>query len=111
MVLRTGRGEGVKRVVGVPGDRFAVARDGQDRVLVIQDQVARNSLGESYTLDTNAEQMLGLYVRDHHGVIPPRALLVMGNLRTGTVDSTRMGLVALEDVVGKVFMPDGGPSR
>jgi len=43
-------------------------------------------------------------------VIPPDTFLVLGVNASGTHDSTRYGLVHINDIVGRVVWPDAGES-
>jgi|GEM_PF-6965019 len=59
--------------------------------------------------------MLGLYIRDYDGAIPPNTFLVLGENASGTDDSSRYGLVDISDIVGKVVWAEtdesGTPGR
>lgn len=46
--------------------------------------------------------MLELYARSYP-VIPQDAYMILGNQIEGTLDSSRFGLVAKQDIVGKVL--------
>ena len=93
----------IKVVRGVAGDRFAVVQRGEQWNLAINGELAVTTRGEPYSLDAQAQRMIGLYERDYHGVIPSDACLILGNTPTGSLDSTRLGLVARSDLVGRVI--------
>ena len=76
----------IKIVAGLPGDRFKMRRSGNGWHLQINGAAAKNSAGERYLFDDGRAQMLRLYEQDNHGVIPPRAYLVLGDNPHGTND-------------------------
>lgn len=94
----------IKAVRALPGDRFAV-RDGQ---LTVNGDVAVNSTGAPYRLPAARAKMLVLYERDYGGIIPAGTYLVLGETPSGTLDSTRFGLVARNQIVGKVVGRSAG---
>jgi len=83
---------------GLPGDNFAVEGD----QLFINHRLAVTTDGTPYRLDVKAAQMISLYVKSYHGVIPPDTYLLLGNVATGSLDSTRFGLIDREGIVGKI---------
>lgn len=103
VVVYRGRSALLKSVRAVEGDRFAVRREGAQLRLVLQGEVARTSRGEPYSLDETAGRILGLYERDYGGVVPRGACLLLGNTPTGSYDSTRLGLVSVADLEGRVL--------
>jgi signal peptidase I len=94
----------IKRIHAAPGDRFAV----EDGAILVNGEPAVNSRGQPYHIDARRARMLGLYIRDYNGVIPPDTFLVLGENVSGTGDSTRYGLVHISDIVGKVIWPEPG---
>jgi signal peptidase I len=94
----------IKRIHAAPGDRFAV----EDGAILVNGKPAANSRGQPYHIDARRARMLGLYIRDYGGVIPPETFLVLGENTSGTDDSTRYGLVHVSDIVGKVLLSEAG---
>ena len=92
----------IKIVKGLPGDAFNVSFIDGVWVLVINDKIVRNSNDEVYVLDKKQRQMILLYVDSYEGIIPKNTYLILGNLVSGSLDSTRFGLVGGRDIVGKV---------
>ncbi len=90
----------IKSVKGLPGDNFKINE--KDGLLVINDIAVLNNQGESYFLDDQDKKMLKLYERDYRGKIPPETYLILGNLASGSTDSTRFGLVGRKELVGEV---------
>ncbi len=91
----------LKIVKGVPGDAFALVRAPGGFNLLINGAVQTNSGAQPYLFDLNRAKLLSLYIRDYQGIIPPRAYLILGNQREGTLDSSRFGLVSQGDIIGK----------
>lgn len=91
-----------KVVHAVPGDRLALVGTPQGERLVVNGEVARNSEGAPYGVDAAAQRMLGTYVRGFEGVVPKGAYLVLGDQAIRTMDSRVFGLVAREDLLGRL---------
>ena len=89
----------IKLLRGLPGDTFSI-NYGQ---ILINGHVAENSEGVAYQLSNPRAAMLDLYVHEFHGVIPPEMYLVMGENPSGTTDSSRFGLIARDQIIGKVI--------
>jgi hypothetical protein len=49
--------------------------------------------------------MIELYRKGSHGMIPPSAWLVMGDLPEGSQDSTRFGFIMRADILGRAERP------
>jgi signal peptidase I len=89
----------IKAIRGLPGDTLAM----KEGAIIINGKPATNSAGEPYNLSPPRARMIGLYARDYHGIIPPKAFLVMGELTRGAADSSRFGLVLQSSILGKVI--------
>jgi signal peptidase I len=90
----------IKRVVGMPGDTFVTRTDG---AVIINGTEATVPAGRPYRLTARGITMLTLYANDYRGGIPPESYLLLGDLPEGTLDSSRIGLVSLHDIVGVVI--------
>jgi signal peptidase I len=98
-----GNGNGVIKIAqAVGGDTFALALAEGGVKIVVNGKVLKTSTGEPYRLSEDVSRLLAAYERDYHGVIPKRAVLLLGNLAGGSRDSTRFGLVSTDDILGKV---------
>ena len=95
----------IKFAKGLPGERLALhpAADGLSEVLV-NDQILTNAQHEPYRLASQGAKMLSLYIRDYHGVIPPHAYLVFGNLPHGSRDSSAFGLIGESALLGRAVV-------
>ena len=91
----------IKIVRAVPGDRFGLVKIEGGVRLLVNDTVVRNSEGLPYMFSGRRKRMLSLYERDYHGVIPPNAYLLLGDIPEGSLDSSSIGLVGLEAIIGK----------
>lgn len=92
----------VKVARGLPGDQFELrpARGGWR--LVVNRRTLTTSADQPYLLGQGAYRVLVLYERDYKGKIPPDTYLLLGEIPSGTLDSTRFGLVHRRDLVGKI---------
>ena len=92
----------IKIVRGVPGDSFKLEQTEQGAwYIIINGKILKNSAGEPYLVSGKRYEMLALYEKDYKGVIPEQAYLIMGNLISGAMDSTRYGLVHKNDILAK----------
>ncbi|MDP3880966.1 MAG: signal peptidase I [bacterium] len=105
----------VKTVYGIPGDivdlenaggparnASASVAGGQFRLL-INGRAAVNSEDNEFVFSAQKANLLSLYIADYKGRIPSDAYLILGNLEGGSVDSSKFGFVAKENIVGKVI--------
>lgn len=93
----------IKIVKGIPGDSLVLGEAAGGSRILINKEVARTSANNPYLLDERSSRLLSLYIKDYNGVIPAEAYLLLGNVESGTLDSTRFGLVGKKDIVGKVI--------
>ena len=92
----------IKIVRGVPGDSYELKKAGfGEWHILINGQVLKNSEGKSYSVSGNKYKMLSLYEDDCENGIPPNTYLILGNLVSGSQDSTRFGLIDKSDILGK----------
>jgi type IV secretory pathway protease TraF len=95
----------IKIAKGIPGDTFRMdPKDDAWHYLVIDGRNATNSRGEQYLIDERGYALLSLYYNDDKGVMPPDTYLLLGNIATGTFDSTRFGLIGRADILGKAIV-------
>jgi len=97
------RNDVIKFIHAIPSDIFSLKPHEGGSHVIINGEVLTNYGGEPYLFAPARSKMLELYVRDYKGVIPEGAYLVLGNLAQGTEDSTQFGLIAGENIVGKVI--------
>jgi len=92
----------IKKVYATPGDDFAIVDDddGQYRLL-INGELARTSLGEPYRFNEKRGGLLAQYEKDYGGVVPDGAVIILGNLSNGTMDSSMFGLASMKNILGK----------
>jgi len=95
----------VKTIKATPGDSFSLSNASCGWDIMVNGRVLQNAQGIDYCIGYSGYRMLSLYVQSYNGVIPQDAYLVLGNVVTGSTDSTRFGLVSRDGLLGKVEIP------
>ena len=92
-----------KIVKALPGDHFRI----QDSKIYTNDQILKNSEGFEYTLPASSTKLLEAYARSYNGTIPNDTYLLIGDNPSGSLDSSRLGLIHKKDIlwVGKAPNP------
>jgi signal peptidase I len=101
IIAHIGDGLIIKRTVGIPGDAWRY----ESGAIIINGKPATNSEGVAYNIQSS---MLTLYSQSYP-TIPPDTYLILGNHVDGTLDASRFGLVARQDIIGKVILKNGKP--
>ncbi len=94
----------IKRLVGLPGDKFGLREENGSWLIIINDMVLVNSTQKPYTLSEQRKTILAINANDYGGVIPPNALIVVGDDPNGTIDSTLFGLLNTQTIVAKAIL-------
>lgn len=92
----------IKIVRAVPGDSFQVNKTEKAWNIIVNGEILKNSKNNPYVLDEKRIKMISLYENSYNGIVPENVYLIMGNIETGSVDSTRFGLVGKKDIIAKV---------
>ena len=95
----------IKQVKALPADTFHLTLTPAGAHLTVNGRTATNSTGTPYLLGAAHARMLNLYAQSYNGTIPPNAYLVMGDNPSGTLDSTRYGLINLTDIIAVANQP------
>lgn len=101
----------IKIIKAVPGDSFELIQIKNGWNIVVNGKIVKNSKNEPYILDKNGYLMLSLYEKDYKGIIPADSYLILGNVASGTLDSSRFGLISKSDILGKVVKINEGSSN
>ena len=90
----------IKIVKGVTGDRLTLqeADAGKGWNILINGKVLANSEGIDYVITGKRRKMISLYA----GVISENVYLVLGNVPSGSLDSTRFGLIDKIQIIARV---------
>lgn len=97
----------IKIAKGLPGDTLALERgEGGEYTILINGKKAVNSEGLPYVLNNARANMLSLYINDYDGTIPADSYLILGNVPSGSRDSTTFGLIAKSDIAGKAIIAE-----
>ncbi len=86
----------IKRVVGVPWDTWKYSSGS----IFMNGKILKNSEWKPYDITS---KMLDLYAHSYP-TIPKDTYLILGNQVGGTLDSSKFGLIAKSDIVGKVIV-------
>lgn len=92
----------IKMVRAIPGDTFSLSSTPQGSEPLVNGEKLLTVSGASYLFRGEAEKILSLYERDYHGVIPPNAYLVLGEMVNGSFDSSHFGLISKKEIVARV---------
>ena len=91
----------IKRVVGIPWDRFSYTGG----VLSINGDI----LTTSECIPYHIESPLLALIAQSSAIIPPDSYLILGNIAPGTWDSSKFWLISGDQLVGKVITPTKTP--
>ncbi|MCR4328196.1 MAG: signal peptidase I [Patescibacteria group bacterium] len=95
----------VKVVKAIPGDKLELKKSNDGWNVVVNGEIVKNSQRVPYLIAGNAYKILNLYVQDYArggGVVTGGGHLILGNIPTGSLDSTSFGMVTKNDFIGKV---------
>jgi len=83
----------IKRVIGLPGEHVMV----QDNALYIDGE----QVDEPFIATSNQENFKLEMLPGNYSTIPKGYVLVLGDNRNNSTDSRNLGLIAIDDIVGK----------
>lgn len=93
----------IKIVKAIPGDEWKLERHEQGWEVIVNGTALVTLAHETYALSDARAHMLNLYVHDYGGRIPPNAVLLLGNISSGSFDSSMFGLADIGSITGKVI--------
>lgn len=88
----------IKIVKGLGGDELTLQKVDKGWNILINNKILLNSENKKYIINGKKYKMLSLY----EGVIPKDACLVLGDNPSGSLDSTRFGLINKKNIIAKV---------
>jgi len=92
----------IKIAKALPGDRFSLQETKGGWNILVNGKVLKTSENKEYILSEERHRMLKLYEEDYKGIIPEETYLILGNIPSGSTDSSFFGLVHRDDLIGKV---------
>lgn len=94
----------IKIIKAVPQDKFGFVQSKEKNGwhILVNNKILKNSQGIPYLINATSYKLLSLYEHDFKGMMPKNVYLILGNLPTGSLDSTRFGLVGKDGIIGKV---------
>jgi signal peptidase I len=93
----------LKIVKAIPSDTIELRESTNGFNVIVNNKVLKTSEGASYVFDGGSADMISLYIQDYNGIIPENAYLVLGNRASGTLDSTKFGLIDKSNIIGKLI--------
>lgn len=88
----------IKRVIGLPGEHIAY----KDNVLLVDDKpVTEPFLEVESAINTNTEDFRLEELPEGYQTIPEGYVFVLGDNRTNSTDSRMIGLIPIDEIVGK----------
>ncbi len=88
----------IKQVRGLGGDTLEL-KDGN---VLVNEKKLSTATGKPFSLSEERQAVLHMYVRDYNGIIPENTFLLLGTNPAGALDSTRLGLIHRNDIIGVV---------
>ena len=97
----------VRKVVGIPGDEFTTVMDPQQGWTIVINGKTVGTQGQPYFFGVpSAPPPLALAEKSHQRKLGPREVILLSSFPPGELDSGTMGIISLDDVVGKVIRPE-----
>lgn len=93
----------IKNIKGIAGDSIELKSMADKWNIIINGQILRNSAGQEYAIDGKGYNLLSLYIKDYGNKLPANSFLIMGDQSQGTFDSSMLGLVGTQGLLGKVI--------
>ncbi len=91
----------IKFVRGIPGDKWSLKENSGSYEIMVNGSPLVNSEGKPYLI--GSYKMLELYA-ESYPTIPEDTYLLLGDETSGSLDSTRFGLVGKKDIMAKVIL-------
>jgi hypothetical protein len=98
----------VRIVYGVPGDKFQVIKDSANKAwgVSINGERVQDADGKSHFFGNENAPLLSLYTaKDNKGTLGPKNFIVFSESSPSNADSGTLGLVSVDDFLGKVQKP------
>jgi len=95
VLFRMPDGFGVKRIAGIPGDTWRV----EERTLYLNNEVAERN-NRAYAITPKMERFLQQYT--YFNPLPAEHYFLLADYTGNALDSRRIGIVAKNDIVGKI---------
>lgn len=95
----------IKFVRAIPGDSWELKKIGNEYEIIINGITLLNYEGLPYLFTENTVKLLKLYANDYP-IIPKDTYLLLGDKISGSMDSTKFGLVNKKEIVAKVKIGD-----
>lgn len=91
----------IKIVKAIPGDMWQLRKSKGSYLIVVNNRPLKNSEGRLYRIPESDIKMLKLYAKDYP-TLPEGVYLILGNQTSGSLDSSRFGLINKIDIIGRV---------
>ena len=91
----------IKIIKAIPEDRLKLEKVNNSFQIIVNDISLRDSEGELYKIDESKIKMLELYSKNYP-TLPKDTYLILGNQISGTLDSTKFGMIHKDNILGKI---------
>ena len=91
----------IKFVRAIPGDTWGLKKNNNGYEIVVNGASLLNAEEKPYLISESSIKMLQLYIKDYP-IIPIDTYLLLGDKISGSMDSTRFGLISRKDIMAKV---------
>jgi len=93
----------IKIVKAIGGDVWSMQKNESGAfTIIVNGSPLTTSTNDPYAIPQTKSAMLERYATIYP-TIPDDALLLLGNIPTGSLDSTKFGLAHIKDVIGRVI--------
>ncbi len=95
----------IKIIKGVAGDSWRVEKDPEKSsyYIFVNDERITNSDENPYKISSSRARTIIAYAKNYP-IIPEDSVLILSNNTSGGKDSTRFGLVSVDDLIGKILL-------
>lgn len=86
-----------KRVVALPGDKFSIVKKDNCYELKVNDKIQKTLSKKTYCFE---RKMISYLSEAYKNIIPKESYLVLGEVTSGSEDSSLFGLIENKQIVG-----------
>lgn len=92
----------VKVIIGMPGDAVSVEEAEGGFALYVNGEEVVNAQGDAYRFNEGRANMIRLYTDSYTEGVPADTYFILGNVPSGSFDSSQFGFVHRSDFLGRI---------